>query len=77
MHDVDLLGDVQKAAIEGRMEERRLIEFLERLLAVVTAEKTRNGFNELKLDARQFFAGLGHEKLPKLRSFVENVCRGV
>ena len=65
------LEDLQKAVIEGRMEERKLIEFLERLLAVVAAEKARKALKELKLDARQFFIGLGHEKLPKLRGFID------
>jgi hypothetical protein len=65
------LEDLQKAAIEGRMEERKLIEFLERLLAVVTAKKTRKTFKELKLDARTLFSGLSHEQMPKLRAFVE------
>jgi hypothetical protein len=65
------LEDLQKAVVEGRMEERKLIEFLERLLAVVTAVKARKALKELKLDARQFFAGLGHQKLPKLQPFLE------
>jgi hypothetical protein len=65
------LEDLQKAVVEGRMEERTLIEFLERLLVVITAGKARKVFKALRLDARQFFAGLRDEKLTKLRSFVE------
>jgi hypothetical protein len=65
------LEDLQKAVVEGRMEERKLIEFLERLLAVVTAERARKVLKELQLDARQLFAGLGHEKLSKLRGFID------
>jgi hypothetical protein len=65
------LADLQKAVVEGRMEERKLIEFLERLLAVVTAEKARKVFRQLRLDARSLFAGLGHEKLLKLRGFID------
>lgn len=65
------LEDLQKAVVEGRMEERKLIEFLERLLAVVTAEKARKVFKQLQLDARSLFTGLGHEKLPKLRRFID------
>ncbi len=64
------LEDLQKAVVEGRMEERKLIEFLERLLAVVTAAKARNVFKQLQLDARSLFTGLGHEKLPKLGAFI-------
>ncbi|MBI3884370.1 MAG: hypothetical protein HY302_01370 [Opitutae bacterium] len=65
------LEDLQKAVVEGRMEERKLIEFLERLLAVVTTGKAQKAFKELRLDARSLFAELGHENLAKLRSFVE------
>jgi hypothetical protein len=65
------LEDLQKAVVERRMEERKLIEFLERLLAVITTGKSRKVFEELQLDSRSLFAGLGHEVLPKLRSFVE------
>lgn len=65
------LEDLQKAVVEGRMEERKFIEFLERLLAVVAAERARKVFKELQLDARQLFAGLGHEKLSKLRGFID------
>lgn len=65
------LADLQTAVVEGRTEERKLIEFLERLLSVVTAGKARKVFKELQLDVRILFAGLGHEKLPKLRAFVE------
>ena len=65
------LEDLQKAVIEGRMEERKLIEFLERLLAVVTAAKAKTVFKQLSLDARSLFAGLGHEKLTKLQAFID------
>jgi hypothetical protein len=65
------LEDLQKAVVEGRMEERKLIEFLERLLTVITTGKARKVFEELKLDAHSLFAGLGDENLSKLRSFIE------
>ena len=65
------LEDLQQAAVEGRMEERKLIEFLERLLVVITTEKARKIFKELQLDARSIFAGLGHEKLLKLKAFID------
>jgi len=64
------LEDLQKAAIEGRLEERKLIEFLERLLGVVIATKARKVFVQLQLDARSLFGGLGHGKLTKLQSFL-------
>jgi len=65
------LEDIQKAAVEGRLEERKLIEFLERLLAVVTAAKARKVFKQLQLDARSLFAGIGHDKLSKLQAFLD------
>jgi hypothetical protein len=49
------LEDLEKAVVEGRMEERKLIEFLERLLAVVTTEKARKVLQELGLGIRHFF----------------------
>ncbi|HEY4301271.1 MAG TPA: hypothetical protein VGM73_10380 [Candidatus Didemnitutus sp.] len=65
------LEDLQKAVIEARMEERKLLELLERLLSIITAEKARKVFGDLRLDARALFVGLGHEKLPKLRGFID------
>lgn len=65
------LEDLQKAVIEGRMEERKLIEFLERLLAVVTGAKAKTVLKQLQLDPRSLFAGLGHEKLTKLQAFTD------
>lgn len=64
------LEELQKAVVEGRMEERKFVDYLERLLAVVTAAKARKALKELQLDARHFFAGLGHAKLPKLGNFI-------
>jgi hypothetical protein len=64
------LADLQTAAAEGRMEERKLIELLERLLAAVTPKPARKVFEDLRLDARQFFEALGHERLTKLHSFL-------
>jgi hypothetical protein len=65
------LEDLQKAVLEGRMVERKLIEFLERLLAIITTEKAQKVFRELHLDARSLFAGLRHEKLPKVSAFMD------
>jgi len=65
------LADLQEAASAGRLEESKLIELLERLVAVVTAKKAKAVFEQLSLDSSQLFAGLGHAKLPKLRSFLE------
>lgn len=64
------LADLQTAAAGGRMEERKLVEFIERLLAVVTAKPARKVLESLRLDAKQLFGTLGHEKLPRVRAFV-------
>lgn len=63
-------ADLQRAAIESRMEERKLIEFLERLLAVVTTKQARKVFKQLRLDAPELFRELGSEKLAKLTAFL-------
>lgn len=65
------LAALQTAAVEGRMEEGKLIEFLERLLAVVTAKPSHKVFEQLRLDARQLFHELGNKKLAKLKAFLE------
>lgn len=66
------LEDLQKAAAEGRMEERKLIDFLERLLAVVRSEQGREVFERLKIAPHAPFAGLKAEKLSKLKAFLKN-----
>jgi len=65
------LEDLHRAVVEGHTEERTLLEFLERLLAVIKTKKARTVLKGLQLDARALFAGLGHKKLPKLRAFFE------
>ena len=65
------LVDLQTATIESRMDERKLIEFLDRLLAVVTTKPARKVFDQLRLDARQLFHEIGNEKLTKLTAFLE------
>lgn len=52
------------------MEERKLIELLERLLAVVSTNKAQTVFEELQLTPRILFAGLRYQQLPKLEAFV-------
>ncbi len=64
------LEDLKRATTEGRLEEKKLIEFAERLLAVVTTVKARKIMGQLQLDPRGLFAGLDAERLPKLRAFL-------
>jgi len=65
------LEDLRRAAVEGRMEERKLLHFLDRLLVVVAAKNGRKVFAELKIDAGKLFADLNPGKLPKLKAFLE------
>ncbi len=72
------LEDLQKAANEGRMEERKLISFLERLLAIVTSKNGHRAFERLKIEPRILFAGLKAGKLLKLHAFIEKrLPRGI
>lgn len=65
------LEDVQKSVTAGRVEERKFIEYLERLLAIVTSATGRNVLAELRVDPGALFTGLGDSRLPKLQSFLE------
>ena len=63
--------DLEKTVDKGRMEERKLIDFLERLLAVVATAKAQKVLQRLGIGVHQFFAGLKYENRPRLRSFIE------
>ncbi len=65
------LEDLQKSVTVGRVEERKFLEYLERLLAIVTRAQGKKVMNELRLDPGRLFAGLGDSRLPKLQSFLE------
>ena len=65
------LTDLQKSANEGRMEERKLVDFLERLLAIVTDKNGWKAFKQLNIETRALFAGLENSPLPKVRAFME------
>lgn len=64
------LRDLQRVAVAGAMPERRLIDYLERLLGVVTTVKARKVLENLKIDPAGWFAGLGDQRLPKLAGFL-------
>jgi hypothetical protein len=65
------LDDLRASAVDGRLGERNLIQFLERLLTVLTTKNGRKVFAELKIDAAGLFAGLSPDNLPKLQAFLE------
>jgi hypothetical protein len=64
------LADLQAAAAGGHMDERRLIQLCERLLAVVTKKSARRTLVDLRLDPQQLFNGLESRGLPKLEAFL-------
>ena len=65
------LFDLQQAAVDERMLELKFIDFLERLLTVVTAANAKKVLSNLRLESRGFFSGVGHEKLPKVQAFID------
>ena len=64
------LEDLRAAAAAGRLEERKLIGFLERLLAVVSAKTTGRVFSGLKSDPLAMFGELKAGKLAKVAAFL-------
>ena len=70
------LEDLRVAAAAGRLEERKLIGFLERLLAVLSAKAAGRVFDALKSDPLAMFAELEPGKLAKVAAFLrERVTR--
>jgi len=65
------LRDLQRTAVAAGMTERQFIDYLERLLGIVTAVKAKKVFASLKIDATKLFDGLGHKQLPKLVAFLK------
>ncbi len=65
------LQDLQKVALEGRVAERSLIDLLERLRAVITTPKAKKVLRALNIERTAFFAGMGHDRLTKVRAFLE------
>ena len=64
------LADLRNATTGGHLEERSMIVYFERLLAVVTSTKAKKVLRGLSIEVRGLFAGLGPEGLPKLKEFL-------
>lgn len=64
------LEDLRAAAAAGRLEERKLIGFLERLLAVVSAKAAGRVFGALQSDPLAMFGELKAGKLAKVTAFL-------
>ncbi len=65
------LVDLQNAAISGRIAERKLLDSVEQLVAVVTDQTAERILRELKLKPAGFFSELSGERLPKLKGFLD------
>lgn len=65
------LEDLKAAASAGRMGERKLIEYLESLLAVVTSASAERAFAALGIDRMSLFEELQPDGLPKLDAFLK------
>lgn len=63
--------DLERAVLEERTEERALIRLLERLVAIVTDEKSAKVLSTLEIDPHGMFRGLGKGgTLEKVNSFL-------
>jgi hypothetical protein len=65
------LADLRTAACGGRLDERKLIGFLERLLAIISTAKARRVFRDLSIEGHALFSGLDPEGLPKVKAFLK------
>ncbi|MBS0630322.1 MAG: hypothetical protein JSS11_00280 [Verrucomicrobia bacterium] len=64
------LHELQTITLAGQLAERRLLDYLENLLAVVAAPSARKIFAQLKLDPIKLFDELDGAKLPKVKLFL-------
>lgn len=64
------LEDLRVAAREGRLPERKFVDFLEQLLTVLISPNGSKACADLKLAPTQFFAELVADGLPKVQSFL-------
>jgi hypothetical protein len=65
------LVDLQNAAISGRLTERKLLDSVEQLVAIVTDQTAQRILLELKLRPTALFSELNGEHLPKLKGFLD------
>jgi len=65
------LAALRDSAVGGRLDERKLIGFLEQLRKIILSAHGREACTDLAIEPRSFFAGLDPTDLPKLQSFLE------
>lgn len=64
------LEDLRKLVVAGRMAERSLVGYLEKLLTVVATPSAQADLAELGIEPRKFFAGLEAGELSRLQAFL-------
>jgi len=64
------LEELTASVRAGRMAERKLLDYLEHLLAIVISPQGRKAWQTLTIDPQHFFTGLSADNLPKLQSFL-------
>jgi hypothetical protein len=66
------LEDLKQLVTDGKLSERKFIDYLEKLLVVVDSPAGRKACSALRIDPRMFFFGLRADGLTKVHAFLEN-----
>ncbi len=69
------LATLRDSAARGRLDERKLVGFLEQLLKIILSAHGRKACADLVINPQSFFTGLNPAGLPKLKSFLEKRLR--
>jgi hypothetical protein len=64
------LEDLGKSVREGKLSERKFVDFLARLLAVLVSKNGRKACTDLQLLPQEVFAELATTGLPKVKAFI-------
>lgn len=64
------LDDLRDAVVAGRVEERVLIDYLEKLLRVLLSKHGRKACADLRIDPQSQFSNLNPARMPKLKNFL-------
>jgi hypothetical protein len=65
------LQDIQATVLGGLLEERKFIEILERLLAVIKPARASKVLRQLERTRADLFTGIGHVRLAKVQAFLD------
>jgi hypothetical protein len=65
------LGDLRESAAQAKLAERKLVEYLEKLLKILASKRGRKACTDVAVEPREVFAGLNPKGLPKLKRFLE------